>query len=120
MNASMISEFSTDTVIQKKVNLNKKFVKANQIQAILNKNEDESIVLFVDGRGFVWELIPREDLTVGSLRYPDNIVSWKFKKRNQNEGLLNIEVKDMNNTSLNTSYLQTTKNDFNISILLKD
>jgi len=117
LNASMISEFSTDTVVQKKVNLRKKFVNGANIQNILTKHDDESIILFFDSKNNIWELVRRDDLAMNAMRNPEKLMS--VLKKNENR-LFNIEIKDnMGDTSLNTSYINT-KNDFNLSVLMKD
>jgi len=112
----MMSEFSTDTVVQKKVNLRKKFVNGANIQNILNTHDEDSIVLFVDSKNNVWELVKREDLPLNAIKRPEKLMSILKKTDNR---LFNIEIKDMGDTSLNTSYINT-KNDFNLSILMKD
>jgi len=112
----MMSEFSTDTVVQKKVNLRKKFVNGANIQNILNTHDEDSIVLFVDSKNNVWELVKRDDLPLNAIKRPEKLMSILKKTDNR---LFNIEIKDMGDTSLNTSYINT-KNDFNLSILMKD
>jgi hypothetical protein len=122
LNASVISEFSTDTVIvQKKViNLQKRFANAENLQTILNSYNDDTIIIFVDGKNQLWEIIKRDDMNINILKTPQKVNSI-FKQKNLNESrLLNVEIKDIQNTSLNHSYLHTGKNEFNLSALLKD
>ncbi len=86
----------------------------------MNKYEAESVLLLIDGNNQVWEIIKREELNLNSLKNPESIDSLKKKVYLNNDNNLNIDLKEINNTSMNNSYLHTGKNDFNISILLKD
>jgi len=100
--------------------LKKKFENIISLQGLLNKHEAESVLLLIDGNNQVWEIIKRDELNLNNLKNPESIDSLKKKLYLHNDNNFHIDLKENNNTSMNNSYLHTGKNDFNISILLKD
>jgi hypothetical protein len=124
-NNSILSNLSTNT-IKKKYNLkdcmdNKNLTKFQEF--LLQYNENKNLLLLVDSKNTIWELIRRTDINVCNILNGDNIVSIVSKLKdiyNVEEKLLNIEIKDhYDNRSI--SELDISKvTDLNISNLLRE
>jgi len=118
MNESMISDLSTNTVVQKRVNMKKKFANGDNLQKVLSSYDDDSVILFIDGKNEIWEIVRRYDISLNMMKCPEKLHSITKKYNVETKLFNNIEIKDLN-SSLNMSYLNTGK-DINISALLKD
>ena len=103
--------------------MKEKFGELNKLQEILsNYIHLRSLIILVDNKGNLWELVRRNDLTTQSLANPDNITSLLSKVNQEDNKLLNIEIREnFDARSFNNSELDLSKNsDLNISFLLKD
>lgn len=125
--------------IKSKYNLKEKMDNKNltKFQEFLNTyNQNKNILLLVDSKNTVWELVKRPDLSIASLSTVENITSIgsginlnKDENYNSNnntsnivdEKLLNIEIKENEDKSFVNSELDISKvTDFNISALIRD
>ena len=134
LNQSFTSNVSTQTV-KKKFNIKDKFDNKNfvKFQEFLNSyKHNRQVLLLVDNKNRVWELVKRNDLNIYSLaRENENLVSiTSALQRNDllniedspKSKLLNIEIKDnYDNRSLNNSELDISKvSEFNISHYIRE
>lgn len=127
VNNSLISNVSSNNMRKNcKYNLKEKFSDMNmaKLKDFLNSyNPSKNILLFVDSKNNIWELIKRNDLNLNILNYHcENIISATsglFTNKFLNEDgedsqiskFLNIEIKE---NSLNNSELDISKmTDFN-------
>jgi hypothetical protein len=124
-NNSILSNLSTNT-IKKKYNLkdnmdNKNLTKFQEF--LIQYSENKNLLLLVDSKNTVWELVKRTDISVSNIVNGDNIVSIVNKLKdvyNVEEKLLNIEIKD-NYDNRSISELDISKvTDLNISNLLRE
>lgn len=113
-----------------------------KFQDILNTyNHNKNILLLVDNKNNIWELLKRNDLSINNLSTIESIstlVSIKNGEINNNfdcnknnndnnnchinqDKLLDIEIKENEEKSFINSELEISKvSDFNISVLIKD
>jgi hypothetical protein len=109
--------------VKKKINIKEKFGELNKLQEVLNNYIHlRSLIILVDNKGNLWELVRRNDLTSQSLSNPENINSFLTKVNLEDNKLLNIEIRENFDTrSFNNSELDLSKtSDLNISFLLKE
>jgi cytoplasmic iron level regulating protein YaaA (DUF328/UPF0246 family) len=125
LNGSILSNLSTNT-IKKKYNLKESMDNKNltKFQDFLSQyNENKNLLLLVDSKNAIWEIIKRPDLSPSNIANGDNIVSIISKLKdayNVEEKLLNIEIKD-NYDNRSVSELDISKvTDLNISHLLRE
>jgi hypothetical protein len=98
-------------------------------------NSNKNILLLIDGKGLIWELIKRKDLDISRLSNDEYVTSCcsifdkdNYKEKNKiygnevlNDKLLNIEIKEDEDKSYINSELDISKvSDMNISQLIKD
>lgn len=126
LNNSFISN-NNISKIKSKYNLKDKMDNKNltKFQEFLNTyNQNKNVLLLIDSKNTVWELVRRIDLSVNNLHSIENITSCGtgFKDENNlDEKLLNIEIKENEDKSFINSELDISKNtDFNISALIRD
>lgn len=136
LNNSIISTQSIGKV-KSKYNLKEKMDNANltKFQEFLNTyNHNKNILLLVDSKNTIWELVKRSDLNINNISTMDNItslVSISYNKDENSENanknnlpddkLLNIEIKDYEDKSFINSDMDISKvTDFNISALIRD
>jgi hypothetical protein len=129
LNNSYISNISNNFICKKyniKDNINYKDnkIQLTKFQEFLNQyNENKNIILLVDSKNNIFELIKRNDLTINNITNNDNIVSILGKLKdsyNVEDRLLNIEIKDhYDNRSI--SELDISKvTDLNISQIMRE
>jgi len=128
--------------IKAKYNLREKMDNKNltKFQEFLNTyNHNRNILLLVDSKNTIWELVKRPDLSISNLSTMENISSLNsINKKDENiisnnnyysnnnsnfvdEKLLNIEIKENEDRSFINSELDISKvTDFNISALIRD
>jgi hypothetical protein len=108
-------------------NLNEKMEKITKFQEFLNGfNCNKNILLLIDGKSIIWEIIKRTDLDITRLSNEEYITSCCSiinKEKNENkildEKLLNIEIKGDEEKSFIGSSLDMSKvSDMNISQLI--
>lgn len=145
LNNSVISSQSKGK-IKSRYNLKEKMDNKNltKFQEFLNTyNQTKNVLLLVDSKNTVWEIVKRPDLSIANLSTMENITSLSsgvnlrnfFNKddnynsagknlNNSNiidEKLLNIEIKENEEKSFANSELDISKvTDFNISALIRD
>ena len=122
LNCSFTSEVSSQT-IKRRQNLNERFKNVLKFQELLsNYVPNKSIILLVDNKHGLWELVKRNDLDLNCLSNLESISSLTIKKLQDDNKLINIEIKDnYDMSSLNNSEIDLSRNnDINISMLLKD
>ena len=149
LNNSVISTQSKGK-IKGKYNLKEKMDNKNltKFQEFLNTyNKNKNVLLLVDSKNTVWELVKRSDLSIANLSTMENISSlstvlnlnsgnynygegnnyYESSGKNHNnsnlvdEKLLNIEIKENEDKSFANSELDISKvTDFNISVLIRD
>jgi hypothetical protein len=98
-------------------------------------NSNKNILLLVDGKGLIWEIIKRNDLDISRFSNEEYITSFssildkdKYKGQNKilenenfEEKFMNIEIKENEDKSFINSELDISKvSDMNISQLIKD
>lgn len=124
--------------INSRYNLREKMDNKNltKFQEFLNTyNQNKNVLLLVDSKNSIWEIVKRSDLSVNNISTMDNITSCLSLTNNQfynfsntennndliNEKLLNIEIKDNEDKSFINSDLDISKvTDFNISALIRE
>jgi len=133
---SVISNVSTNT-IKKKYNIKEKFAFDQNLMCkfnefLMNYNVAKNLLLLVDNRNTIWELVRRNDLNIGSLNSNcENLISvtagissnkYFLDDDSPKSRLLNIEIKDnYDNRSMNNSELDISKvTDFNISHYIRE
>jgi hypothetical protein len=134
LDQSFTSNISTQTV-KKKLNLKEKFENKNLIkfqEFLSSYKHNKQLLLLVDNKNCVWELVKRNDLNIYSLaRENENLISITSALYQTNllniedspkSKLLNIEIKDnYDNRSLNNSELDISKvSEFNISHYIRE
>jgi hypothetical protein len=143
LNCSVVS---THGKIKSRYNLKEKMDNKNltKFQEFLNTyNQNKNVLLLVDSKNYVWELVKRTDLSIANLSTMENITSMNSGlnfnnfirddnylssggKNNNNcnfidEKLLNIEIKENDDKSFANSELDISKvTDFNISAMIRD
>jgi hypothetical protein len=125
MNNSFLTNLSTNT-IKKKYNIKDHMDNKGltRFQEFLNQyHENRNLLLLVDSRNTIWELIRRNDLSVNNILDGPCVVSILTKLKdtyNVEEKLLNIEIKD-NYDNRSVSELDISKvTDLNISHFLRE
>ena len=143
LNSSVVS---TQGKIKSRYNLKEKMDNKNltKFQEFLNTyNQNKNVLLLVDSKNNVWELVKRTDLSTANLSTMENITSMNSglnfnnfirddnylsigggsNKINSNfidEKLLNIEIKENDDKSFANTELDISKvTDFNISGLIR-
>jgi len=142
LNSSVVS---TQGKIKSRYNLKEKMDNKNltKFQEFLNTyNQNKNVLLLVDSKNNVWELVKRTDLSIANLSTMENITSMNSglnfnnfirddnylsiggsNKINSNfidEKLLNIEIKENDDKSFANTELDISKvTDFNISGLIR-
>ncbi len=135
LNSSFISNRSSNNNVKKKINLKDKFnFDSNKLQDFLNLYSfNKNVLLFVDSKNNIWEIIKRKDLCINSIGNCENISSVisGFVSNYQGDGdsecsginkFGNLEIKDnFEDKSLNGSELDISKvTDFNLSHYIRD
>jgi len=128
MNASYLSDNNSVNNTFIKTNIKDKYNGTKKMQELLNKGsqDNKTVLLFVDNKNNIWELIRRSDIKLSQLNNPDSISSIiKTTKNNScfnTEKLLNIEINDNNSENLNTvSDVNISRNsNFDLSTILRE
>lgn len=114
-------------------NLNEKFEEKNltKFQEFLtNFSSNKNILLLVDSKSIIWEIIKRKDLDISKLNNEEfinscssiiNMKNFEEKIFEENDRLMNIEIKENEEKSFADSALDISKvSDMNISLLIRD
>lgn len=122
VNSSIISNHTTNTM-RKKINLKERFQFTDNLgDFLLGVNIKKNILLMVDTKGEIWELIKRKDLTICSVKshpeYIKSIIPNDIDKSIANSSIL--DSREYDNRSLKQSELDLSKSDFNLSRMIKE
>lgn len=136
LNDSMsILNSSTNSVLSNrglrtKFNLKERFnFDKNLNEFLANFNPKKNILLLIDNKGEVWELIKRKDLNANNIKtHPDNVKSVikneffvgleKIKtEENENDSII---IKEVDGSLLNKSEVELGKDDVNLSKFIKE
>lgn len=123
LNSSINSTVSTNN--KRKFNLKERFnFDKNLSEFLFSYNPKKNVLVLVDSKGDVWELIKRKDLNANVIKnHPDSIKSivandyMNGVKDNESE---NIIIKEGDGSLLNKSELEIGKGEMNLSKVIKD
>lgn len=89
----------------KKINLNENYETSELDKLLMNYDpDDRNILLFMDRKNNIWELIKRCDLNAESLKNPENLKSYKKNITVTESNLNDDEIIDILNISLNHNH----------------
>ncbi len=123
LNSSINSTVSTNN--KRKFNIKERFnFDKNLSEFLCSYNPKKNVLVLVDSKGDVWELIKRKDLNANVIKnHPDSIKSivandyMSGLKDNESE---NIIIKEGDGSLLNKSELEIGKGEMNLSKVIKD
>lgn len=124
LNNSCVSEVSVEQ-FKKKISLkeyfeqNKEFKRFKEVLNTASSNKN--IVLLIDSQNNIWELVKRKDLNINALMNPDSISTIVGQSTfNDDDRLLNIEIKENYEDSFNSDLDMSRNTEFNFSSIIKE
>ena len=91
-----------------KVNLVEKF--SFKLREVLENYDYNNVILFVDCNNGIWEIIKRKDLNINNLAKPESINSISRKGLENENLVIQIDQKDIDSGSLDSSKVEIMKN----------